>query len=90
MAVPKRRTTSSKRNMRRAHHALTATGGLSTCSNCKRPVRSHQMCTACGYYKGEEVIDVLAKLTKRERKKAERRETQEREERESQQAANET
>ena len=28
----------------------------------------HQVCTNCGYYRGKKVIDVLAKLTKRERK----------------------
>lgn len=72
--------------MRRSHHAKSAVA-FSTCSNCKRPVKPHQMCTACGYYKGEEVVDVLAKLTKRQRKKAERQEEQERADREAQQMA---
>ena len=30
---------------------------------------SHSVCSACGYYKGEEVIDVMKKLTKKEKKK---------------------
>ena len=85
MAVPKRRTTSSKRNMRRSHHALTPTF-LSVCGHCKRPVKPHQMCAACGYYKGKEIVDVLAKLTKRQRKKAEKQEKEERVDRETAQA----
>jgi len=32
------------------------------------------MCVHCGYYKGKEVVDVLAKLTRRERKQREREE----------------
>jgi large subunit ribosomal protein L32 len=85
MAVPKSKTTKTKRNMRRSHHALT-TSAASVCPNCKRAVRPHQMCMACGYYGGREVEDVFAKLTKRERKKRERQEAHEREEREAQQA----
>ena len=30
------------------------------------------MCANCGYYKGRQVIDVLAKLDKKERKKKEK------------------
>ena len=33
---------------------------------------SHTVCESCGYYKGREVINVLAKLDKKERKKKEK------------------
>jgi large subunit ribosomal protein L32 len=33
---------------------------------------AHTVCQGCGYYKGEEVIDVMKKLTKKERKKKEK------------------
>ena len=45
---------------------------LSICPKCKKPVLPHTVCQACGYYKGGEVIDVMKKLTKRERKQKEK------------------
>ena len=56
MAVPKYRTSKSKRNMRRSHHALKAPG-LSTCSNCNEVKRPHVACHACGHYSGKQVIE---------------------------------
>lgn len=41
---------------------------LAICSKCKKPVLSHTVCKNCGFYKGKEVIDVLGKLTKKEKK----------------------
>ncbi|MDX8389093.1 MAG: 50S ribosomal protein L32 [Mariprofundaceae bacterium] len=55
MAVPKRKTSTSKRNMRRAHDSLTALA-TSECSNCGETVRLHHACAHCGHYKGREVI----------------------------------
>lgn len=71
MAVPKKRTAKSKRNMRRSHHALRRLQ-LSACPRCHQPVPSHTVCPNCGTYGGREVIDVMAKLekkAKREKKK---------------------
>jgi len=45
---------------------------LSVCPKCKKPVRPHTVCQNCGYYKGAEVIDVMKKLTKKERKQREK------------------
>ncbi len=55
MAVPKFRTSSSKRDMRRSHHFLTAPG-ISTCKNCSAVRRSHTVCASCGHYKGKQVM----------------------------------
>ena len=56
MPVPKFRTSASKRDMRRSHHALKAPG-LSLCPNCDEVKRSHVVCPSCGFYKGKQVID---------------------------------
>lgn len=55
MPVPKKRTSHSKRNMRRSHHALNRTYA-NICSNCAEPVLRHHACSACGYYRGQAVI----------------------------------
>lgn len=67
MAVPKSRQTKSKRNSRRSHHALRR-GVFGVCLKCGEPILPHHTCANCGFYKGREVIDVLAKLEKKERK----------------------
>jgi len=71
MAAPKQKHTKSRRNKRRSHHALKKKY-LSICSKCGEPVLPHRLCGNCGTYAGREVIDVLAKLTKKERKKKEK------------------
>lgn len=55
MAVPKRKTSPSKRGMRRSHHALTANKS-NECPNCGEVKRPHHVCTSCGHYDGREVV----------------------------------
>ncbi|MFQ5645657.1 MAG: 50S ribosomal protein L32 [bacterium] len=55
MAVPKRKTSKSKRNKRRTHDALTPPATTS-CSQCGEPKAPHRVCMECGYYGGEEII----------------------------------
>lgn len=45
---------------------------MAKCGKCGKPVRAHTVCENCGYYKGVEVINVLEKLTKKERKQREK------------------
>ena len=54
MAVPKRKTSPSKRNMRRSHHALK-TKSFQECPNCGELKLPHNMCPACGHYNGREI-----------------------------------
>ncbi len=56
MAVPKRKTTKSKRNMRRAHHALTVENWAED-SNTGEAVRRHHVDLKTGMYKGRQVIE---------------------------------
>jgi large subunit ribosomal protein L32 len=55
MAVPKKKTSKSRRNMRRSHHALSAQAHIE-CANCGELARPHHVCAACGHYDGREVI----------------------------------
>ncbi|OGZ35847.1 MAG: 50S ribosomal protein L32 [Candidatus Portnoybacteria bacterium RIFCSPLOWO2_01_FULL_43_11] len=71
MPVPKQRKTKSRRNQRRSHHALKKRI-FSICQKCKSPVLAHTLCMNCGSYNNREVINVLAKLDKKERKKKEK------------------
>lgn len=69
--VPVKRHTKSSRNQRRMHIFLRQPN-LALCPKCKSPVLPHTLCQNCGYYKGREIIDILKKLTKKERKKKEK------------------
>lgn len=53
-------------------HIHLNVAALSVCSKCGKKLLPHVVCPACGYYKGKEVINVLAKLDKKERKLKER------------------
>lgn len=57
MPVPKRRTSTSKRNKRRAHDAITAPETV-PCPECGEPTVRHRACAHCGQYRGRQVIDV--------------------------------
>ena len=54
MAVPKRKTSKTRRDTRRAHHALEIPR-LSVCPVCHQPKRPHRMCPTCKQYRGREV-----------------------------------
>lgn len=56
MAVPKRKTTQSRRNKRRAHHALTATNWVES-PDSGEPVRRHHIDLKSGMYRGRQVTE---------------------------------
>ena len=56
MAVPKRRKSSSKRDMRRAQHDKVSAPNVVPCPTCSAPMVSHRVCPSCGYYKGRAVL----------------------------------
>jgi large subunit ribosomal protein L32 len=57
MAHPKRKTSKSRKNTRRAHLALSAVS-YGKCPSCGQPKRSHRACSGCGYYDKERKVAV--------------------------------
>ena len=66
MSVRMRHTKAHTAN-RRSHHGLVEPR-LSLCSNCGGSHMRHKVCENCGQYRGRIVIDVAAKLAKKEKK----------------------
>jgi large subunit ribosomal protein L32 len=56
MAVPKKRSSRSVRDMRRAHHALEYVAAAEACPSCGEPKLRHKMCEACGTYRGKQIV----------------------------------
>jgi large subunit ribosomal protein L32 len=56
MAVPKKKISTSKRDSRRSHDALTVTNTVE-CSNCGEPKRPHHVCAECGHYGEREMVE---------------------------------
>lgn len=69
MAVPFRRTSKTRKRMRRSHMALSAKG-LVKCPNCGALIKSHNICPKCGFYGGKQVV---AKKSAAEEKKGARK-----------------
>jgi large subunit ribosomal protein L32 len=57
MAVPKRKTSHSKRNKRRSHHALTPPNVIE-CPDCGESTVMHRACPHCGTYRGRKVLEI--------------------------------
>lgn len=71
MAVPRHKHTRSKVGQSRMHKNIKHVY-LNVCPKCKKPVLSHTVCKNCGFYKGKEAINVMAKLTKKDKKAKEK------------------
>ena len=57
MAVPKKKKSRSRRDMRRSHDALKSAAWVE-CPNCGELTRPHHVCQSCGHYGKREVIEV--------------------------------
>lgn len=58
MAVPKRKTSKTRRNKRRSHDALKFNVALVNCENCGAKKERHRVCMACGTYRGRTVFEI--------------------------------
>ena len=65
MAVPKRKTTPSRRGMRRSHHYLNKSN-MMECDNCGELKLPHHICSACGFYNKKEVVRKTEEIDEKE------------------------
>jgi large subunit ribosomal protein L32 len=57
MAVPKKKVSRSRRNMRRfAGGNRLDKPTVVTCPNCSEPTRPHRVCGSCGFYDSKSVL----------------------------------
>jgi len=57
MAVPKRKTSKSKKRLRRSSHNHPMPS-IATCTSCGEPSQPHRVCPSCGQYAGRQVVSV--------------------------------
>ena len=60
MAVPKKRTSKSRKNMRRSHDAIQYSAAVESCPSCGEMKLRHHVCESCGFYRGKQVLEVTA------------------------------
>ncbi|RMG98674.1 MAG: 50S ribosomal protein L32 [Deltaproteobacteria bacterium] len=60
MAVPKKRKSPSRRDMRRAHHDRITAPNVSACPECGEMRLPHHACPSCGSYRGRTVEGAAA------------------------------
>lgn len=61
MAVPKKKTSYSRKGMRRSHHSLKLVTNVRECLNCGQVKLSHHVCRSCGYYRNRCIINLDSK-----------------------------
>ncbi len=71
MALPKRKTSKSRRDKRRTHDRLRAVNVVE-CPRCHSKKISHRVCANCGYYAEHEIIIFEDKGKKKEKKEPEK------------------
>ncbi|MDP2909735.1 MAG: 50S ribosomal protein L32 [bacterium] len=71
MATPKQHRSKSRQRNKRMHIYIEKPAFI-FCAKCGKPVLAHTLCKNCGTYRGKELIDVMAMLTKKEKKKKEK------------------
>ena len=59
MPVPKRKRSRARRDKRFANKGIKVKA-FTECSNCESPLATHQVCSACGFYKGKKIMTTKA------------------------------
>ena len=58
MAVPKRRTSRSRRRKRLASNSALTLPQIQHRPQCSEATQAHRVCPSCGFYKGRQVLTV--------------------------------
>ena len=56
MAVPKRKQSHSRTNLRRSNNSKLTAPAMVKCSKCGELNLTHHVCSACGYYGDKEIV----------------------------------
>lgn len=67
MSVPKQRHTKTRRDRKRKRFELKPVA-TQVCPKCGKPALPHRACSACGFYKGREVVNTLKKNSSESKK----------------------
>lgn len=62
MAVPFRKTSKTRKRMRRTHYKISA-NQTNKCPKCGAMKKPHRVCSTCGTYKGEEIVKPKTEAT---------------------------
>ena len=57
MAVPKKRTSKSRKGMRRSHDGIKFNAAVMACPSCGEPKLMHHVCQNCGTYRGMQIFE---------------------------------
>jgi large subunit ribosomal protein L32 len=57
VGVPKKRTSKSRRNRRRAHWKLEMPN-VGACPKCREPLLAHTVCASCGTYNKRQAVAI--------------------------------
>lgn len=57
---PKKRHSTARQGKRRASIKF-AKPAVSVCKNCGAIITPHEVCQACGYYKGKNILNIVKK-----------------------------
>lgn len=63
MAVPKGKVSKARRDSRRAANWKLSVPGIVKCPRCKQMKLAHRVCKHCGYYDGQQVVEVKTEKT---------------------------
>jgi len=62
VAVPKSRTSHKRTSQRKAQWLGSLTAPSTTlCSQCGEVVQTHRACSACGYYRGRQILKIATR-----------------------------